>query len=321
MSDDQGPPGGNSAGTAADWKPTFELWERLGAKEKGFVQVIAAPEFWQVPFSERLVLFSWAAFGLNLLFCPFAFYFLKQMHYKGATVLACLLLALSAARLVGVGHLSIFVGVLMGAVLGHLATYDLYRREKCDEQLWPWAPAFLGSPRGALAAVVCSFGLLCVVLVASASSGTAFQDSVDTLRGLFIVMLALLFVGALLALYFLPSIIGFSRSHPNRWAIFVINLCFGSTGIGWLGALIWSLHKVHDPGDGRSAGGESGLNLFVNDTKIVELKTPLDAACGPVVSPGVADLEKLAAMFERGLLSEKEFKSQKSRILKELRSH
>lgn len=319
MSNDQGPTSGDSASADSNWKSTFELWQRLGANEKRFTQILAERGFWQVPVTKRLALFSWAAFGLNLVFCPFAYYFLKQMHYKGATVLACWLLVLSTTHLADVGQLSILVGVLMGAVLGHLATYDVYRREKCGERLWPWAPAFLGSPRGALTGVVCSFALLCVVLVADASSGTAFQNGAEAIRGLFMLMLALLFLGVVLALYFLPSIIGFKGRHPNRWAIFVINLCFGSTGIGWLGALIWSLHKVHDPGDGRSAGGESGLNLFVNDTKIVALQTPLDAASRSTGNPSIADLEKLAALFERGLLSEEEFESQKSRILQELR--
>ena len=69
------------------------------------------------------------------------------------------------------------------------------------------------------------------------------------------------FVGFLflLALYFVPSIIGFTRSHHNKWAIFALNLLLGWTGLGWIGALVWSLtrpaphpqtiHIYHDQGE------------------------------------------------------------------------
>ena len=53
------------------------------------------------------------------------------------------------------------------------------------------------------------------------------------------------FVGFLflLALYFVPSIVGFARSHHNKWAIFALNLLLGWTGLGWIGALVWSLTR------------------------------------------------------------------------------
>jgi hypothetical protein len=42
-------------------------------------------------------------------------------------------------------------------------------------------------------------------------------------------------------LHFLPSYIGFSRYHPARWAILVLNLFFGWTVVGWLLLLVWAL--------------------------------------------------------------------------------
>ena len=53
------------------------------------------------------------------------------------------------------------------------------------------------------------------------------------------------FVGflVLLALYFVPSIIAFTRHHHNKWAIFVLNLLLGWTGLGWIGGLVWSLTR------------------------------------------------------------------------------
>jgi hypothetical protein len=45
----------------------------------------------------------------------------------------------------------------------------------------------------------------------------------------------------LLVLYFAPSIIALLRGHLSAAAIFVLNLVFGWTFIGWIIALIWSL--------------------------------------------------------------------------------
>ncbi len=154
-----------------------------------------------------------------------------------------------------------------------------------------------------------------------ATPALAAQSSSDSGAGAAVLVLCLLLIGVVcFILYFLPSFIAFSRSHPNRWPIFLINMFFGSTGIGWLGALIWALHKVHDPQAGLSAGGESGLNIFANDTKIIELKTPPELPKSAAGCPTIADLEKLASLFERGLLSEPEYNKQKERILRDLQA-
>jgi hypothetical protein len=43
-----------------------------------------------------------------------------------------------------------------------------------------------------------------------------------------------------LALLFLPALVAKFRHHPNTAAIFLINLFFGWTFIGWVIALIWA---------------------------------------------------------------------------------
>lgn len=48
----------------------------------------------------------------------------------------------------------------------------------------------------------------------------------------------------IVVVHFIPTIIAFSRDHPSRWAIFIVNLFFGFTGLGWIIALIWSLIGV-----------------------------------------------------------------------------
>ena len=49
------------------------------------------------------------------------------------------------------------------------------------------------------------------------------------------VILALVIIG-----YFFPVIIAAKRGHKNATPIFLVNLLFGWTGLGWLWCLIWS---------------------------------------------------------------------------------
>lgn len=41
--------------------------------------------------------------------------------------------------------------------------------------------------------------------------------------------------------YMCPTIIGFIRGQPNKWAIAALNVLLGWTVIGWIVALVWSL--------------------------------------------------------------------------------
>jgi hypothetical protein len=131
------------------------------------------------------------------------------------------------------------------------------------------------------------------------------------------------------AFYVLPTIIAFRRHHPNRWLIAAINVFLGATGIGWAGALVWAFHAAHrtEQADG-SHGGESGLNLFVNDVRRVsvvgsgagpaERNAPASAA--PLsTSRAVADLERLGRLRGTGHLSEAEFASLKASVLQRVR--
>ncbi len=42
------------------------------------------------------------------------------------------------------------------------------------------------------------------------------------------------------AIYLFPTLIAFMRGMYGKWGVFLLNLFLGWTGIGWLGALIWS---------------------------------------------------------------------------------
>jgi hypothetical protein len=53
-----------------------------------------------------------------------------------------------------------------------------------------------------------------------------------------VILFFILFGGA--SLYILPSAIAYSRYHKKFIAIFLLNLFFGITVIGWLMAFFWS---------------------------------------------------------------------------------
>ena len=67
----------------------------------------------------------------------------------------------------------------------------------------------------------------------------------DPLANIFTVILVALLVAlalaVVLAFYFLPYIIARKKNHPNRRAIFWVNLLLGGSGVGWLVALIWAI--------------------------------------------------------------------------------
>jgi hypothetical protein len=51
-------------------------------------------------------------------------------------------------------------------------------------------------------------------------------------------VITLIVVGAI---YFLPALIASARNHHNAIAILALNFLLGWTGLGWIGAFIWSL--------------------------------------------------------------------------------
>jgi hypothetical protein len=55
--------------------------------------------------------------------------------------------------------------------------------------------------------------------------------------------LELLIITLIFAVYFLPSLIAFSRQHKNKIAIFLLNLLLGWTVLGWVGSLVWSVAR------------------------------------------------------------------------------
>ena len=111
-------------------------------------------------------------------------------------------------------------------------------------------------------------------------------------------------------IYIVPSIVAFRRNHPNRWLILVINIVFGGTILGWGVALVWALRAAHQVGS-ASSGGESGLNIFVNDVRKVQLVEP-----PPLPQTSAAhELERLHGLLVRGVISQVEFDGLKAKLL------
>lgn len=65
-----------------------------------------------------------------------------------------------------------------------------------------------------------------------------FNDIALALLSGFITSIAILLA---VWLYFLPAWIAESKNHPSKVAIFILNLFFGVTAIGWIVAFIWAL--------------------------------------------------------------------------------
>lgn len=133
---------------------------------------------------------------------------------------------------------------------------------------------------------------------------------------------------SVVVIFFVPSIIAFLRRHPNRYAILVVNFVFGGTGFGWLGCLIWAFNAVHLPTDRqRSRGGESGLNLFVNDPRLVHVVSTSEVVTTPPSRPrmrlsataAIAELDRLSRLHSAGHLSDAELAVLKQDILMQMR--
>ena len=50
-----------------------------------------------------------------------------------------------------------------------------------------------------------------------------------------------------LALLLLPTLVARSRNHPNTLPIFLVNLFFGWTFIGWVISLVWACTRPAQP--------------------------------------------------------------------------
>ena len=53
-------------------------------------------------------------------------------------------------------------------------------------------------------------------------------------------IIGLMFIGAIVVMYFIPAIVAHEKYHKNAGAIIVLNLFLGWTFIGWVLSLVWA---------------------------------------------------------------------------------
>lgn len=101
----------------------------------------------------------------------------------------------------------------------------------------------------------------------------------------------------LIGFYFLPFLYALDRCHSKTPAIFILNLLLGWTFIGWVIALVWAFTE-NNKEKGKGEGG------------IFEEKDPETKE-----NNSIADIEKLAELKEKGIITEEEFNKKKKQIL------
>lgn len=119
-------------------------------------------------------------------------------------------------------------------------------------------------------------------------------------------------------IYFVPALVAFWRRHPNRWPILLVNLVFGATIVGWVGALIWSAHAVHRSKDGY-VGGESGLNVFGRDEKAVRVRIEPQSQNfrAPATDP-TDELIRLRKIYDSGVITDGEYRELKAYFIRHM---
>jgi hypothetical protein len=80
----------------------------------------------------------------------------------------------------------------------------------------------------------------------------------------------LLFLIAMLAIYFLPSIVAGVREHPQSAPIILLNIFLGWTLIGWVAALVWAATAFA----GRASDG-FGPNISIAPPQHLDLSSQL----------------------------------------------
>ena len=95
------------------------------------------------------------------------------------------------------------------------------------------------------------------------------------------------FIGVILilAIYFLPSIVGYS--HRNFGSIFLLNLLLGWTAIGCIVAIIWA------------ASNDKKETIIINNKKSV-----------------TEELSVLKKLYDDGTLTKEEFETEKKHLLR-----
>jgi hypothetical protein len=92
-------------------------------------------------------------------------------------------------------------------------------------------------------------------------------------------------------LYFLPTILAFSKKKSNKSVIFLVNFFLGWSVIGWIVSLIWALSS------------DNSQTVIVNNNPTnLEEKNPANKESA--YNEKLNNLQKLKDLFDSGVLSE-----------------
>ena len=123
-------------------------------------------------------------------------------------------------------------------------------------------------------------------------------------------------------LYSLPTIVAFSRCHPNRWVILALNGVLGATIIVWVGCLVWALDLVHLP-DRRTGlkGGPDARAGRAGDKATAVADFGADMTGAPDMTTArkgdvLAEIDRLSRLHAEGHLDAGEFAGLKAVALK-----
>ncbi len=104
---------------------------------------------------------------------------------------------------------------------------------------------------------------------------------------------AILMILIFLVIYFLPTIVAMNRKHQSTVGIVLLNILLGWTFLGWVIAFVWAFSNP--------------IHVVVNN-KVSERQ-------GPAQSNVADEIEKLAHLKDKGLLTEEEFNQKKQQVL------
>ena len=80
-----------------------------------------------------------------------------------------------------------------------------------------------------------------------------------------------------LIFYFTPTYVAYQRQHSNIMPIFLTNLFFGFTGIGWVAALIWSMtDNVTGPQQFTTGMSPFGRDIINFGSKVFSKKKEIE---------------------------------------------
>ncbi len=108
--------------------------------------------------------------------------------------------------------------------------------------------------------------------------------------GVLLLVLGILCIVAGIALYFLPAIIAYKKSHANKGIILLLNFLLGWTFLGWAACLVWAFIDT----DGNKAN-KTLRNVGGNTYE---------------------DLLRLQKLKDSGTINDIEFEIEKAKLLK-----